>query len=74
MEFLTTVHGLAERARHLPLEYDLAFNLCHMVVCVLSVRKDAGKGFGLTNPLAAWASSIMTVFAGSLVANPLLVM
>ena len=69
---IPAVGDLAAMARSLPVTYGDVFNLCHMIVSVLSVRKDAGKQFGISNPVAAWASSIITVFAGSLVANPLL--
>ena len=69
---IPAVGDLAAMARSLPVTYGDLFNLCHMIVSVLSVRKDAGKQFGISNPVAAWASSIITVFAGSLVANPLL--
>jgi len=67
-----SLQNWAALSRSWPADYDMAFNLCHMIVSTLSVRKDAGRPFGRTNPIAAWASCIMTVFAGSLVANPLL--
>ena len=67
-----SLQNWAALSRSWPADYDMAFNLCHMIVSTLSVRKDAGRPFGRTNPIAAWASCIMTVFAGSLVANPFL--
>ena len=69
---LLDVQNLASKLRALPLEYELAFTLSHMVICCLSVRKDATRSFGISNPAAAWASCMLTIFAGSLIANPLL--
>lgn len=48
------------------------FDVCHILLCVLTVRKEAGKQFAHDHPVATWVSCIISSFAGSLLANPLL--
>jgi hypothetical protein len=47
------------------------FDACHVLLCVLSVRKDVGgRDFALKHPLAVWVACIVASFAGSILANP----
>ena len=56
----------------LPKKFYPIFDVCHILLCVLTVRKEAGKSFGHAHPFATWLSCIVSSFAGSLLANPLL--
>ena len=58
--------------RSLPAKFYPLFDCCHIVLCVLAVRKEAGRKFGWNHPLATWLSCVVSSFAGSLLANPLL--
>merc|ERR1712156_164253 len=51
------------------------FDLAHAVVCCLIIKEDMGSGaiaFSRKHPLALWFSSMMSIFAGSIIANFLL--
>lgn len=61
-----------QQLKNLPQDYSPWFDLCHFVLCVLAVRKEAGRSFAWTNPFSAWLSCIVASFAGSIVCNPLL--
>ena len=56
----------------LPKKYYPLFDLCHILLCILTVRKEAGKEFAHRNPFSTWLSCIVSSFAGSLLCNPLL--
>lgn len=66
------VHDLAYRVRNLPLDYFPVFDLCHIILCVLAVRKEAGKDFARRSPFSALLACLLSSFAGSLICNPLL--
>jgi len=51
------------------------FDLAHAIVCCLLIKEDMGSGaiaFSRKHPLALWFSSMMSIFAGSILANFLL--
>jgi len=51
------------------------FDLAHAAVCCLAVRDDLANGslpFSRKHPLALWASSMLVIFAGGILANLLL--
>ena len=51
------------------------FDLAHAALCCLAVRDDLANGslpFSRKHPLALWASSMLVIFAGSILANLLL--
>ncbi len=56
----------------LPKQFYPVFDVCHILLCVLTVRKEAGKAFAHDHPAAALVSCLVSSFAGSLLANPLL--
>ena len=62
----------ANQLKSLPQDYYPWFDTCHVLLCVLAVRKEAGRGFAWTNPFSCWLSCIVASFAGSIICNPLL--
>jgi len=62
----------AHQLKNLPQEYYPWFDFCHIILCVLAVRKEAGRNFAWTNPLSAWISCVVASFAGSIICGPLL--
>ena len=62
----------AQELLALPKAFYPLFDLCHILLCVLTVRKEAGKAFAHSNPTSALLSCIVSSFAGSLLANPLM--
>ncbi len=58
--------------RSLPGLYYPLFDVCHILLCVLTVRKEAGRGFAFKHPTATLVSCLVSSFAGSLLVNPLL--
>ena len=62
----------AQELLALPKTFYPLFDLCHVLLCVLTVRKEAGKAFAHEHPAAALLSCVVSSFAGSLLANPLL--
>ena len=58
--------------KNLPTDYAPWFDVCHFILCVLAVRKEAGRGFAWSHPFSAWLSCVVASFAGSIVCNPLL--
>ena len=66
------MQGYANQLKNLPQEYNPWFDLCHFVLCVLAVRKEAGRSFAWNHPIACWLSCVIASFAGSIVVNPLL--
>jgi len=51
------------------------FDLAHAALCCLAVRDDLATGslpFSRKHPLALWASSMLVIFAGGILANLLL--
>jgi len=51
------------------------FDLAHAAVCCLSIKEDMASGaiaFSRKHPLSLWFSSMMSIFAGSIIANFLL--
>ncbi len=56
----------------LPKKYYPIFDLCHILLCVLTVRKEAGKDFAHKHPFSCWLSCLVSSFAGSILCGPLL--
>lgn len=56
----------------LPQSFYPLFDVCHILLCVVAVRKEAGKAFAHAHPAAALLSCVVSSFAGSLLANPLM--
>ncbi|TRY77058.1 hypothetical protein TCAL_10227 [Tigriopus californicus] len=68
-----TPYGMdAATLQGLPKRFYPYFDLVHIVLCVLSVRKEAGRAHGQKHPFATWAACMLACFAGSILANPLL--
>jgi hypothetical protein len=57
--------------RSLPGLYYPLFDVCHVLLCVLTVRKEAGRDFAFRHPTATLVSCVVSSFAGSLLVNPL---
>lgn len=66
------MQGYALQLKKLPEDYYPWFDICHIILCVLSVRKESGRSFAWNHPVAAWLSCIVASFAGSIICNPLL--
>jgi len=62
----------AAKLRALPGESYPIFDACHIILCCLAVRKEAGRDFAWNRPIAGWVCCMVSSFAGSLIANPLL--
>ena len=56
----------------LPQDYFPLFDVCHIILCVLSVRKEATREFAWKHPFSTWISCLVASFAGSIICNPLL--
>ena len=56
----------------LPQDFFPWFDVCHIILCVLSVRKEASRDFAWRHPFSAWLSCIIASFAGSFICGPLL--
>ena len=56
----------------LPQDFFPWFDVCHVILCVLSVRKEASRDFAWRHPFSAWLSCIIASFAGSFICGPLL--
>jgi len=65
---LLTAEGLIA----LPKQFYPYFDICHIILCVLSIRKEAGRASAIEKPSATLVSAAISSFAGSLLANPLL--
>ena len=63
---------LASTLKSLPQDYFPYFDICHITLCVLSVRKEAGREFAWKHPVSAWISCVIASFAGSIICGPLL--
>ena len=63
---------LASTLKSLPQDFFPYFDLCHITLCVLSVRKEAGREFAWKHPVSAWISCVIASFAGSIICGPLL--
>lgn len=63
---------LASTIKSLPQDYYPYFDLCHIILCILSVRKETGRDFAWKQPLTAWLSCVFASFAGSIICAPLL--
>lgn len=67
--------ALAESASQINLQWWPYFDLVHCILGCLSVRDQLGpnhKTFSRSNPIALYLSCMLTIFAGSLICNPLL--
>lgn len=62
----------AAKLRALPGDSYPVFDVCHILLCCLAVRKETDREFAWNRPFAAWACCIISSFAGSLIVNPLL--
>jgi len=69
---LESLSVYAEKLRSLPGESYPLFDVCHIILCCLAVRKETGRDFAWDRPLVTWACCTIASFAGSLIANPLL--
>jgi len=72
---ITSVEDLnmyAQQLKSLPQDYYPYFDFCHIILCVLAVRKEAGRNFAWSHPVSAWISCVVASFAGSIVCGPLL--
>ena len=63
---------LASTIKSLPQDCYPYFDLCHIILCILSVRKETGREFAWKQPLTAWLSCVFASFAGSIICAPLL--
>jgi len=66
------VASLASKLRALPGDSYPVFDVCHIILCCLAVRKETGRDFAWDRPVATWSCCMIASFAGSLIANPLL--
>ena len=62
----------AQQLKSLPQDYYPYFDFCHIILCVLAVRKEAGRNFAWSHPVSAWISCVVASFAGSIICGPLL--
>lgn len=62
----------AGKLRALPGDSYPIFDICHIILCSLAVRKETGREFAWDRPIATFICCIVSSFAGSLIANPLL--
>jgi len=62
----------AAKLQALPGDSYPAFDVCHIILCCLAVRKETGRDFAWDRPVGTWACCMIASFAGSLIANPLL--
>jgi len=62
----------AAKLRSLPGESYPVFDVCHIILCCLAVRKETDREFAWNRPIAAWGCCMVASFAGSLIVNPLL--
>jgi len=72
---MVTMAEVADAAflRSLPSSYYPLFDVCHILLCVLAVRKECGgRDFAFRHPTAALVSCMVSSFAGSLLCYPLL--
>ncbi len=69
---LTTIKLTADSLLHLPKQFYPWFDVCHILLCVLTVRKECQLKFAREHPAATLLSCIVSSFAGSLLANPLM--
>ena len=63
---------LASTIKSLPQDYYPYFDLCHITLCILSVRREVGREFAWKQPLSAWISCVVASFAGNIICAPLL--
>merc|ERR1712008_114010 len=64
----------ADTWEDLPVDYHYVFDLVHFILCIQGDRADLGDSFETTsklNPLASWASAMLSCFAGGLLVAPL---
>ena len=66
------INMYAQQLKTLPADYYPLFDICHIILCVLAVRKEAGRNFAWSHPVSAWISCVVASFAGSIVCGPLL--
>jgi len=71
MDF-SSVGFSASQLQGLPAAWSPWFDVAHFLLSALAVRKEVGKPFSRSNPLATWVATLTASFAGSMVANPLL--
>lgn len=69
---LESLSMYAGKLRAFPGEFYPVFDVCHIVLCCLAVRKETGRDFAWDRPIVTWASCMISSFAGSLLVNPLL--
>ncbi|XP_002734501.1 trimeric intracellular cation channel type 1B.1-like [Saccoglossus kowalevskii] len=69
-DFLEMLHITAEWFSELSM-FPL-FDIAHYILMIAAVRKDAGIEFSRKNPLACWLCSLLSSFAGGVIANFLL--
>jgi len=62
----------AQQLKSLPQDYYPYFDFCHIILCVLAVRKEAGRSFARDHPVSTWISCVVASFAGSIICGPLL--
>ena len=62
----------AQQLKSLPQDYYPYFDFCHIILCVLAVRKEAGRTFARDHPVSTWISCVVASFAGSIICGPLL--
>ncbi len=70
MEF--TLHEMSLRAQALKDDWYPWLDVIHIILTVLTVRKEVGVEFSRRHPFATWLASIVASFAGSVIANPLI--
>ena len=63
---------LASTLKSLPQDYYPYFDLCHITLCILSVRKETGREFAWKQPLSAFISCVFASFAGNIISCILL--
>ena len=66
------INMYAQQLKTLPADYYPLFDICHIILCVLAVRKEAGRNFAWSHPVSAWISCVVASFAGSIICGPLL--
>ena len=72
MDYSAQLTMLASTLKSLPQDYFPYFDICHITLCVLAVRKEAGREFAWRHPVSAWISCVIASFAGSIICGPLL--
>jgi len=71
---LDKMDSAADTLKDLPVDYHYVFDLVHFILCIQGDRADLGDSFDTTsklNPLASWASAMLSCFAGGVLVAPL---